>query len=130
MPEQYTQQNSPLKFKAQDLGDDDLLITQLGGYEALSELFVFQLELLAPVDKPVDFEKVLGKGASVGVLSHGDPRYFQGIISRLAQGQRDDRFLTYSAILVPHVWLLTKRKQSRIFQHLSVPEILKKVFEG
>jgi type VI secretion system secreted protein VgrG len=130
MPEQYTQQNSPLTFKALELGDDDLLLTRLSGFEALSELFLYQLELLAPVDKPIDFEKVLGKGASVGVQGIGDPRYFQGIISRLAQGQRDERFLTYSAVLVPHVWLLTKRKQSRIFQHLSIPEILKQVFDG
>ena len=28
------------------------------------------------------------------------------------------------------MWLLTKRTQSRIFQHVSVPDILKKVFEG
>jgi type VI secretion system secreted protein VgrG len=131
MPEPYSQQNSPLRFKAQDLGDDDLLITRLTGTEALSELFQFELELLAPIDKPVDFAQVLGKGGSVAIDVPGsDPRFFQGIIVRFAQGPRDDRFLTYRATLVPEVWLLTKRITSRIFQHVSVPEILKAVFDG
>ena len=43
---------------------------------------------------------------------------------------RDDTFIAYRAELVPPVWLLTRRTQSRIFQHISVPDILKKVFEG
>src|SRR5262245_15087736 len=131
MSEQYTQQTSPMRFKADALGDDDLLITRLRGSEALSELYSFHLELLAPLDKPANFEDVLGRNASVAIdVEGGQPRYFNGIVSRFGQGARDDTFITYRAVLVPHVWLLTKRVQSRIFQHTSVPDILKKVFEG
>src|SRR5436309_8152537 len=32
--------------------------------------------------------------------------------------------------LVPEFWLLTRSAQSRIFQHISVPDILKKVLTG
>ena len=32
--------------------------------------------------------------------------------------------------MVPEFWKLTKKAQSRIFQHKSVPDILKKVLEG
>jgi type VI secretion system secreted protein VgrG len=32
--------------------------------------------------------------------------------------------------IVPQFWLLTRRAQSRIFQHLTVPDILKKVLAG
>src|ERR1700684_3659925 len=131
MPENYTQANSPMRFKAESLGDDDLLITRLAGPGALSELFEFELEFLAPLSKPVVFADVLGKSATITLdVPGGDPRYFQGLIVRFAQGVRDDTFLTYSATLAPPVWLLTKRIQSRIFQHLSVPEILKAVFAG
>ncbi len=131
MPEQYTQQNSPLRFKAQELGDDDLLVTSLAGSEALSELYAFKLELLAPLDKPATFADVLGKPAVVASdVPGGEPRHFHGIVSRFAQGTRDNTFITYRAELVPTVWLLTKRTQSRIFQHISIPDILKKVFDG
>jgi type VI secretion system secreted protein VgrG len=131
MPEQYTQQSSPFRFKSEDLGDDDLLITGLTGSEALSELFHFSLDLVAPLEKPVNFEDVLGKGAVVAVdVPGGEPRQFRGIVSRFAQGRRDDNFISYRLELVPPVWLLTRRVQSRIFQYLSVPEILKKVLDG
>jgi type VI secretion system secreted protein VgrG len=131
MPEQYTQQTSPLRFKAEALGDDDLLITRLTGAEGLSRLYSFHLELLAPLDKPVNFEDVLGQGASVAIdVEGGEPRFFNGLVARFAQGARDDTFITYRAELVPQVWLLTKRVQCRIFQHVSVPDILKKVFDG
>src|SRR5262245_33726919 len=123
MAEDYTQANSPIRFKAEGLGDDELLITRLSGSEVISKLFEFRLEFLAPVEKPVSFEKVLGKGATVALdLPNGEPRFFQGIISRFSQGGRDERFLTYRATLVPPVWLLTKRVQSRIFQGNTVPE--------
>jgi type VI secretion system secreted protein VgrG len=131
MPDQYTQQTSPLRFKAEALGDDDLLITRLTGTEALSRLYSFHLELLAPLDKPVNFEDVLGQGASVAIdVEGGEPRFFNGLVARFAQGARDDTFITYRAEVVPQVWLLTKKVQSRIFQHVSVPDILKKVFDG
>src|SRR5262245_55423711 len=131
MPDPYTQANSPMQLRVEGLGDDDLLITRLAGTEAISQLFSFELELLASLDKPVAFEDTLGKAASVLVaVPGGDGRYFHGIVSRFAQGSRDDTFLTYRAELVPPVWLLTKRVQSRIFQHVSVPDILKKVFDG
>src|SRR5262249_11895044 len=32
--------------------------------------------------------------------------------------------------VVPRMWFLTRRAQSRIFQHVPVPEILKKVLTG
>ena len=131
MADQYTQQNSPLRLKVADLGDDDLLITRLTGSEAISELFRFELDLLAPFDKPVPFENVLGKSAVVSIdVPGGKPRLFQGIVTRFAQGNPTKRFMTYRATLMPMVWLLTKRVQSRIFQHVSVPEILGSVFEG
>ena len=44
MAETYTQKNSPMRFKAESLGDDDLLITNLSGSESLSGLFWFDLE--------------------------------------------------------------------------------------
>jgi type VI secretion system secreted protein VgrG len=131
MAEQYSQANSPLRFKAGDLGDDDLLVTGLSGSESLSRLYTYRLDLIAPADKPAEFKDVLGKGAVVALdVQGGEPRFFHGIISRFGQGARDDNFIYYRAELVPQIWLLTRRVQSRIFQHVSALDILKKVFAG
>jgi len=131
MPAQFTQLNSPVRFKASSLGDDDLLLTGLRGREEISQLFTFHLDLLAPLDKPIDFAEVLGRPAAVSMdVEKSETRYFQGIVNRVAQGARDDIFISYRMEMVPPIWLLTRRAQSRIFQHQSVPEILKKVLAG
>jgi type VI secretion system secreted protein VgrG len=111
------------------LGEDALLMTALAGQEAISQLFHFQLDLAS--ETPLAFEDLLGQDATISLnLPDGEKRRFHGIISRLSSGLRDETFLYYRAELVPKVWLLTRNVQSRIFQHESVPDILKSVFKG
>src|SRR6201999_4532789 len=57
-------------------------------------------------------------------------RHFSGIYSRFTQSARDNTFTSYRAEVVPELWLLTKKAQSRIFQQIPVPEILKQVLAG
>jgi type VI secretion system secreted protein VgrG len=59
-----------------------------------------------------------------------DWRFLSGICARFSQGDRNQEFTSYYAEVVPKVWLLTRRAQSRIFQQKSVPDILKEVFQG
>lgn len=113
------------------LGSDVLLLVGLTGQEALSQLFLFQLDLVAENAREVAFDKLLGQKITCTlVLPKGKKRYFSGICSRIGQGQRDDVLTAYHMDVVPQFWLLTRRAQSRIFQHLSVPDILKKVLDG
>ncbi len=50
------------------------------------------------------------------------------MVNRFTQSGRNRRFTYYHAKVVPHVWTLTQNFQSRIFQHISVPDILKEIF--
>lgn len=126
----YTQANRLLEI-ATPLGADAFLLTGFTGQESISELFQFQLELLAENSQEIAFEKLLGQPATVRLtLAGGQNRYVGGLISRLSQGARDQDFTRYRMEIVPQFWLLTRRAQSRIFQNLSVPDILKKVLEG
>ncbi len=125
----YTQQNRPLRITTA-LGPDAVLLTAMNGHEAISDLFRFELELLAPAAKQVDFAGILGKPATVEMDLLGGTRCFQGIIARFGQGERGPEFTRYFAELVPNLWLWTKRSQSRIFSHVPLPEILKKVLDG
>ncbi len=59
-------------------------------------------------------------------LADGSKRYFNGIVSWVSEEDRDEHFTVYHAEIVPRVWLLTHTKQSRIFQQMSVPDILKR----
>ena len=126
----YTQANSPLAITT-PLGKDVLLLTGIRGSETISRLFDFQLDLLAEVQSEVHFEDILGQNVTVTMgLPNGEKRWFNGIVKRFSQGARDETFVRFRAEVVPKLWLLTKKVQSRVFQHLTVPDILHQVFAG
>src|SRR5262249_40262593 len=84
----------------------------------------------AETGREIAFDKVLGQPATVRLeLPGGGQRYFNGICSRFTQGASDATFTSYRMEVVPRFWLLTKRAQSRIFQHKTVPEILEDVLD-
>ncbi len=136
MPATYTQAGRPLAVTT-PLAPDTLLLVGFNGSESISQLFQYQLNLLAPRDKEVAFDKLLGqkitvKMALVKQKDEAQPkyRYFNGICKSVFQGETDNEFTEYRLEIVPQVWLLTRKAQSRIFQHVSVSDILKKVFQG
>ncbi|MBW2737600.1 MAG: type VI secretion system tip protein VgrG, partial [Deltaproteobacteria bacterium] len=83
----------------------------------------------------IKFEDIIGKNVTVSIiLADGDKRFFNGIISSFSQGSGggetggDPHFSHYTATMVPWFWLLTRTADSRIFQKLSVPDIVEKIF--
>src|SRR5581483_6871221 len=112
-------------------------LERFSGTEAISALFEFQLDLLAEPQTDVAFDKLLGQPATVRVLqADGSFRFVNGIVNRVSQGAEvrgklgDVTFVRYAATLVPALWLLTRKAQSRIFQQVSAPDILKQVLQG
>jgi type VI secretion system secreted protein VgrG len=112
------------------LGKDMLLLIGMTGQESLSQLFSFQLDLIAENTTVVAFEKLLGQKITVRVELPKGQRHFNGICNRVSQGERDNDFTAYRMEIVPQFWLWTRKAQSRIFQHMTVPDILKKVLTG
>lgn len=115
------------------LGPDVLLLHGFTGSERLSAPFVYHLDLLADEDEAgkVDPMNLIGKPMTVKLqLEDGKPRHFNGIVRRFSQGDPDFRFHTYRAEVVPKLWLLTLKTNTRIFQQMTIPDILKKVLTG
>jgi type VI secretion system secreted protein VgrG len=126
----YTQAHRPLAIKT-PLGIDVLLLTGIRGHEAISQLFNFQLDLVAEAQNEIRFDRIVGQNVTVEMrLANEEKRYFNGLVKRFSQGARDEVFVHFHAELVPKLWLLTKKIRSRIFQHLSVPDILRQVLNG
>ena len=116
------------------LGEDALLLETLTGTESLSALFKFELGLLAPSATRVAFDRILGQNVVIKFPVGDASRFVHGIVSRFSQGPEvrggaggDVTFVRYRAEVVPKLWLLGRQARSRTFQHLSVPDILKKV---
>jgi type VI secretion system secreted protein VgrG len=130
----FSQTNRLLQIRT-PLGADDLLVTAFNGTEQISNLFSFDITLIAENSTQIDFSKMVGgeitlKIAVLGVDSDNDWRYVNGICSNFSEGDRNERFTSFAAQVVPKVWFLTRRARSRIFQQKSVPDILKAVFDG
>ena len=132
----YSQANRPMAVST-PLGPDVLLLQQFSGSEFLSRLFRFQLEMLAESSTDIAFDQILGQSVTVTLqMPDGSPRYFNGIVNRFSQGQQlpspmgSAFFTRYLAEIVPQLWLLTRNAQSRIFQQIAVPDILKQVLTG
>ncbi len=116
------------------LGKDVLLLTVLKGMEGLSSLFNFELTMLSE-NHNISFEAIVGQKVTISItLATGSKRYFNGYVSSFSQGRGgtekggDPRFSYYQATVVPWLWLLTRTADSRIFQKLSVPDIVEKIF--
>jgi type VI secretion system secreted protein VgrG len=130
MPDTFRQENRFL-FVETPLGPDKLLLESYTGHEAISELFAFQLELLSE-DSKIDFASLLGSKISFGVAGPegAEKRFIQGIVTAFAQLPSRERVAHYRATVSPSVWKLTRKRQSRIFQQKTVPDILKEVLTG
>ena len=119
------------------LGKDFLLLNRITATEGLSRLFSFEVELLHEEEQPgftptiVNPTTIIGKAVTIAIDQRdGTIRELTGIVNRFSQGSRDNRFSYYYATIVPHAWILTQKFQSRIFQNMSVPDILREVFAG
>ncbi|HEX4592531.1 MAG TPA: type VI secretion system tip protein TssI/VgrG, partial [Gemmataceae bacterium] len=126
----YVQADRPLVLTT-PLGADKLVAVALAAQEGISRLFHYQVDCRAERGTTIDFSKILGQPASIKLEVPGKKeRFFSGICIRASQGETDRHFDNYRLDIVPQFWLLSKRAQSRIFQHVNVPDILKKVLEG
>src|SRR5690242_3088635 len=98
--ETFSQDDRPLVVTT-PLGQDALLLEGFCGTAALSQLFRYQLDLLAPRGMPVSFEAILGQPIRVQLrLEDGNVRYFHGIVSRFQRGRRSKALQSYRAEMV------------------------------
>jgi type VI secretion system secreted protein VgrG len=124
----FTQENRLISLTT-PLGDDALLLNSFTGREAMSRLFCFNLDLLSE-KKSISFKDIIGQKVTIKVqLSDGSSeRYFNGYVSRFAQSGTDVNFTHYQMEVVPWLWFLTRNANCRIFQNMTVPDIIQKVF--
>ncbi|WP_437578495.1 type VI secretion system Vgr family protein [Sorangium sp. So ce887] len=115
-------------FQIEGVGED-LRVVRFEGQEAVSELFRFDITLVSRAGD-LALDGAVGKRASLTFSVSEDVRHVHGIVAHFELGEEGKKLTTYRAVLVPDVFRLLHRRDSRIFQELSVPDILKKVFDA
>ena len=109
---------------------DALDVRNFDVVERMNELF--EVTIVALSDNPdIDFESVVGQAmaftARQGVEAV-DVRTWTGICSHVEQLGAEERGLSiYKLVLVPALWLLTPRRNHRMFQLSSEVDIARKL---
>src|SRR5215472_5955080 len=137
MPSTFAQATRPLIIKTA-LPDSTFVVMSIEAREAISEVYRFEVDLMTENRDSVAFDRLLGQDASVALRREsGSVRHFSGIVCAVRQGEnmivaqdgRPHEYTRFRISIVPKLWLLAQQRRSRIFQHVTVPDILKTVLQ-
>ncbi|WP_248732226.1 type VI secretion system tip protein TssI/VgrG [Pseudomonas sp. MWU13-2517] len=101
-----------------------LKVLEFKGTETISQPYRFNLELVS--EQPdLDLESLLHRQAYLGFDDQGHG--IHGLVYRVAQGDSGRRLTRYQISVVPHLAYLKHSSHQRIFQHMTVPQIVAQV---
>lgn len=108
---------------------DAVDVRQFSVSERLSSLF--QVDLVAMSEDPsIDFDAVVGRPARFVLRTGAHERSWSGLCNHLEQVRVEPTGVsTYQLSIVPTLWLLTQRKNYRMFQQISEPDIVLKILK-
>src|SRR5262249_25667185 len=112
--------------------EDSLEVRHFRIHEEISGLFEVFVMARSPLDD-IDLEGIVGHGAGFaldtgGTLLGETTRGWTGICDQMELIQPEPGGLsTYAIKIVPSLFRATRRRNNRIFQHLTIPDIVQKV---
>ena len=129
-----TASDSEVFFISSALGPGELLLERMRGREAISELYSFELWLAGEGDGDAALASDTLQDVLAGTVGlafgpgHEYPLW--GVLREIEMVARDDgRAPLYRAVMVPRLWYTTLTLRSRVYQDLSVPDIIKAVLK-
>jgi len=129
----FTQDNRVIKIQIENLGPNDLLLTAVTGQEAISRPFSYRVEMLCEdLTKEIKAADMIGASATIGVKLKKDSdeyRFRSGFIRSFQTGNVHRDFRVFRAEIVPFLTFLQLSTDFRIFQNLTVVDILQQVFD-
>ncbi|WP_083370017.1 type VI secretion system Vgr family protein [Chromobacterium sphagni] len=116
-----------LAIAGDQVGAEQLLPHQLEGEEGISQPYRYTVECLSP-DGGIELKTLLGQPARIGITdANGGESVRCGVISQAKLLGSDGGFAKYGLTVEPPFALLRHRRSSRVFQDLSVPDIIKQI---
>lgn len=122
------QANRPIRV-ATTLGPDAFLLQGFRGDEAISRPFAYTLDLISE-DPQVDGKALLRSELTVTIpRPEAADLHVHGLVRKFVQLGQAEGLTFYRAEVVPWLWLLGLHRDCRIFQEMSAPDIVEKVFK-
>lgn len=113
------------------LPQDELLFHSMTGSEQLGRMYSYQLRLLSH-NGAIAVADMLGQPMALRLVRDGyEDRFFQGVVTRFgctgSTGAGSEQLYSYEASVDPALWLLQRSADCRIFEQMSVTDIVKQV---
>lgn len=115
-------------------GEDTLSVRTFSVREEMSGLFEVNI-MARSSNEDIDFDATIGKPAMFRMVAGGDSalvstRLWSGICKSLEQTRVEpDGLSTYELTIVPALWMATQRRNNRLFQHISIPDIIERLLD-
>ncbi|RUV81802.1 type VI secretion system tip protein TssI/VgrG [Mesorhizobium sp.] len=108
------------------VGADLLTFTHLVGRDEISRCLAYTVGF---VSNSPDIDPLKMLGGPVSIEGESDPkRWFSGLVSEFRLTRIEDRLAYYEAVIRPWLWFLGNTTDCRIFQNMSVIEIVEEIF--
>ena len=116
-----------LELGSGSVAAEQLLPQSLDGEEGVSKAYRYQLTCLSP-DGAIELKSLLGQSARIGIAdAQGQETIRCGVVSQARLLGSDGGFAQYGLTIEPPIALLRHRRTSRVFQDLSVPDIVQQI---
>jgi type VI secretion system secreted protein VgrG len=124
----YTQTTRLLRL-ATPLGPEQLLAECVRGEESISESYTFTISALS-LDAGISLRALLGQPALLELLTvnNGELRPFHGYLTAVELNGANGGMARYTLTLQPWTAFLARTRDSRVFQNMTVFDILDAVF--
>ncbi|HWV10345.1 MAG TPA: type VI secretion system tip protein VgrG [Pseudomonas sp.] len=106
--------------------DTGLQVLAFTGREMLNKPYCFDIDLVSP-SADLDLDALINQTAYLSFGPSG--KGVHGVIYSIEQGDSGKRLTRYRISLRPQLAYLAHRTNQRIFQHLTVPDIISQVLE-
>ncbi len=117
-----------IHFFASGPAGSSFSVQKFSGREKISQLYSFEITLTSE-DRNVSLEDIINQSAILLIYRKGEFYSYSGIVSEFTYCETTTDYSVYKVKLVPWVWILTLSYQSRIFQNINIPDIIKQILD-
>jgi len=111
------------------LSFNTLSLLRFDGMDAVNECFEYHVEAVTDDDNvDVTLDDLIGTHMTVELPDlYGNPKYFDGIVTEAGWAGDGDTGNAYRFTLRPWFWVMSKRKNNKIYQNKSFQDIIEEV---
>ncbi len=107
-----------------NLPDVTFQVVEFSGKEAISFPYEFNISLVS-AGKEIDADKVLGQKSTLFIFRTGQYYPYSGIVIEFELRECDTEKSYYRAKMVANLWITSLNFRSRIFQNVTIEEIVR-----